>query len=158
MYALKILKKNEILRRNQLEHTLDERRILVSHCYSTFCFRLSYLTSFNGLGKITLSSERRHSVSLRISEQFQLRYFCCVLQCNCCTLWSTIIPLIDSDSLAFLLLLGKRQSRVYCEDGLRIPNRKQALLLPWVLPRWWTLFLLESNWKVQVGCSKVLRC
>lgn len=30
MYALKILKKNEILRRNQLQHTLDERRILVS--------------------------------------------------------------------------------------------------------------------------------
>ena len=30
MYALKILKKNEILKRNQLEHTLDERRILVS--------------------------------------------------------------------------------------------------------------------------------
>lgn len=30
MYALKILKKHEILRRNQLEHTLDERRILVS--------------------------------------------------------------------------------------------------------------------------------
>ena len=30
MYALKILKKAEILRRNQLEHTLDERRILVS--------------------------------------------------------------------------------------------------------------------------------
>ena len=30
MYALKILKKGEILRRNQLEHTLDERRILVS--------------------------------------------------------------------------------------------------------------------------------
>ena len=29
MYALKILKKGEILRRNQLEHTLDERRILV---------------------------------------------------------------------------------------------------------------------------------
>lgn len=33
MYALKILKKNEILRRNQLEHTLDERRILVSSTY-----------------------------------------------------------------------------------------------------------------------------
>ena len=30
MYALKILKKSEILKRNQLEHTLDERRILVS--------------------------------------------------------------------------------------------------------------------------------
>ena len=30
MYALKILKKNEILKRNQLEHTMDERRILVS--------------------------------------------------------------------------------------------------------------------------------
>lgn len=30
MYALKILKKGEILRRNQLEHTLDERRILES--------------------------------------------------------------------------------------------------------------------------------
>ena len=34
MYALKILKKNEILKRNQLEHTMDERRILVS----TFLF------------------------------------------------------------------------------------------------------------------------
>lgn len=31
MYALKILKKHEILRRNQLQHTLDERRILVRH-------------------------------------------------------------------------------------------------------------------------------
>lgn len=30
MYALKILKKNEILKRNQLEHTMDERRILES--------------------------------------------------------------------------------------------------------------------------------
>ena len=30
MYALKILKKKEILRRNQFEHTMDERRILVS--------------------------------------------------------------------------------------------------------------------------------
>ena len=30
MYALKILKKNEILKRNQYEHTMDERRILVS--------------------------------------------------------------------------------------------------------------------------------
>ena len=33
MYALKILKKGEILRRNQLEHTLDERRILVSSSF-----------------------------------------------------------------------------------------------------------------------------
>lgn len=30
MYALKILKKGEILRRDQLAHTLDERRILES--------------------------------------------------------------------------------------------------------------------------------
>ena len=40
MYALKILKKSEILKRNQLEHTLDERRILVSFAKVleiTFC-------------------------------------------------------------------------------------------------------------------------
>ena len=42
MYALKILKKNEILRRNQLEHTLDERRILVSYRYSAFGSRTSF--------------------------------------------------------------------------------------------------------------------
>ena len=30
MYALKILKKSEILKRNQYDHTMDERRILVS--------------------------------------------------------------------------------------------------------------------------------
>lgn len=30
LYALKVLKKAEIIRRNQVEHTLTERRILVS--------------------------------------------------------------------------------------------------------------------------------
>jgi serine/threonine protein kinase len=30
LYAMKVLKKSEILRRNQVEHTLTERRILVS--------------------------------------------------------------------------------------------------------------------------------
>lgn len=30
-YALKILKKQEIINRNQFEHTMAERRILVSH-------------------------------------------------------------------------------------------------------------------------------
>ena len=30
LYALKVLKKSEILRRNQVEHTMTERRILVS--------------------------------------------------------------------------------------------------------------------------------
>lgn len=30
LYALKVLKKQEILRRNQVEHTMTERRILVS--------------------------------------------------------------------------------------------------------------------------------
>jgi serine/threonine protein kinase len=30
LYALKVLKKAEILRRNQVEHTMTERRILVS--------------------------------------------------------------------------------------------------------------------------------
>jgi hypothetical protein len=32
LYAMKVLKKSEILRRNQVEHTMTERRILVS-CY-----------------------------------------------------------------------------------------------------------------------------
>ena len=32
LYALKVLKKSEILRRNQVEHTMTERRILVSIC------------------------------------------------------------------------------------------------------------------------------
>ena len=41
MYALKILKKGEILRRNQLEHTLDERRILVST--ATVCLKVTCL-------------------------------------------------------------------------------------------------------------------
>ena len=31
LYALKILKKSEIVRRNQVEHTMTERRILVSY-------------------------------------------------------------------------------------------------------------------------------
>ena len=31
-YALKILKKDEIIKRNQFEHTMAERRILVSFC------------------------------------------------------------------------------------------------------------------------------
>ena len=39
MYALKILKKGEILRRNQLEHTLDERRILVCCCVRIVAFK-----------------------------------------------------------------------------------------------------------------------
>ena len=30
LYALKVLKKAEIIRRNQVEHTMTERRILVS--------------------------------------------------------------------------------------------------------------------------------
>ena len=30
LYALKVLKKSEIVRRNQVEHTMTERRILVS--------------------------------------------------------------------------------------------------------------------------------
>ena len=53
MYALKILKKNEILRRNQLEHTLDERRILVSHRYSTLGCSPSFLRLSECLSKIT---------------------------------------------------------------------------------------------------------
>ena len=56
--------------------------------------------------------------------------------------------LIDSDSLAVLLLLGERQPRVHRKDGLRIPDREQALLLSRVLPRGRTLFLLESDWQV----------
>ena len=35
LYALKVLKKAEIIRRNQVEHTMTERRILVSD-YSVF--------------------------------------------------------------------------------------------------------------------------
>ena len=31
LYAMKVLKKSEILRRNQVEHTMTERRILVSN-------------------------------------------------------------------------------------------------------------------------------
>ena len=31
LYAMKVLKKSEILRRNQVEHTMTERRILVSY-------------------------------------------------------------------------------------------------------------------------------
>ena len=31
MYALKVLKKAEIVKRNQVEHTMAERRILVSY-------------------------------------------------------------------------------------------------------------------------------
>lgn len=31
IYALKVLKKKEILKRNQYEHTMEERRILVSY-------------------------------------------------------------------------------------------------------------------------------
>ena len=30
LYAMKVLKKSEILRRNQVEHTMTERKILVS--------------------------------------------------------------------------------------------------------------------------------
>ena len=39
LYALKVLKKSEILRRNQVEHTMTERRILVSYKWSLLsCF------------------------------------------------------------------------------------------------------------------------
>ena len=31
LYALKVLKKSEILKRNQVEHTMTERKILVNH-------------------------------------------------------------------------------------------------------------------------------
>ena len=34
LYALKVLKKAEIIRRNQVEHTMTERRILVSKTHS----------------------------------------------------------------------------------------------------------------------------
>ncbi len=33
LYAMKVLKKGEIVRRNQVEHTLTERRILVIHLF-----------------------------------------------------------------------------------------------------------------------------
>ena len=43
LYALKVLKKAEIIRRNQVEHTMTERRILVSQYkeflnYHTFVY------------------------------------------------------------------------------------------------------------------------
>lgn len=34
LYALKVLKKAEIIKRNQVEHTMTERRILVSSSYT----------------------------------------------------------------------------------------------------------------------------
>ena len=38
MYALKVLKKAEIVKRNQVEHTMAERRILVSDLnFIIFC-------------------------------------------------------------------------------------------------------------------------
>ena len=40
LYALKVLKKSEIVRRNQVEHTMTERRILVSKSY--FLFELTF--------------------------------------------------------------------------------------------------------------------
>ena len=40
LYAMKVLKKSEILRRNQVEHTMTERRILVSlHNIKYYHFR-----------------------------------------------------------------------------------------------------------------------
>ena len=38
LYAMKVLKKSEILRRNQVEHTMTERRILV---------RINYVLKLN---------------------------------------------------------------------------------------------------------------
>jgi serine/threonine protein kinase len=40
LYALKVLKKAEIIRRNQVEHTMTERRILVSLKTFLFIYRL----------------------------------------------------------------------------------------------------------------------
>jgi serine/threonine protein kinase len=36
LYAMKVLKKSEILKRNQVEHTMTERRILVSKFIESF--------------------------------------------------------------------------------------------------------------------------
>ena len=47
LYALKVLKKAEIIRRNQVEHTMTERRILVSS--------LLVLFNFVSLGKYSSS-------------------------------------------------------------------------------------------------------
>lgn len=45
LYALKVLKKSEILRRNQVEHTMTERRILVS-------LRINFCSNLNSEAKI----------------------------------------------------------------------------------------------------------
>lgn len=39
LYALKVLKKSEILKRNQVEHTMTERKILVSFIYLFILYR-----------------------------------------------------------------------------------------------------------------------
>ena len=56
LYALKVLKKNEILRRNQVEHTMTERRILVS---------------LNAFVNIELQGSVRHPFIVKMDYAFQ---------------------------------------------------------------------------------------
>lgn len=42
LYALKVLKKAEIIKRNQVEHTMTERRILVSFDLHQYCSAFVY--------------------------------------------------------------------------------------------------------------------
>ena len=65
LYALKVLKKAEIIRRNQVEHTMTERRILVSYFGSLGQFILFFLT----IGKHQASIYRKDG--LRIPERQQ---------------------------------------------------------------------------------------
>jgi len=55
MYALKVLKKAEIVKRNQVEHTMAERRILVSFLKSikvlVIILTFLFIPFFNLIGK-----------------------------------------------------------------------------------------------------------
>ena len=55
MYALKVLKKAEIVKRNQVEHTMAERRILVSYLklikVLVIILTFLFISFFNIIGK-----------------------------------------------------------------------------------------------------------
>lgn len=46
LYALKVLKKAEIIRRNQVEHTMTERRILVSQFIDVYLIFVIFLGEY----------------------------------------------------------------------------------------------------------------
>ena len=60
--------------------------------------------------------------------------------------------------LPLFCCVGKCESRIYRQNGLRFPDCEQAIFLSRILPRWRAFLLPESDWALQARRSKVLRC